>query len=89
MKAFQHGQRVVVSNPDQRERLPLRGMIGTVHRLRRGDELAWIRMDDDLPEGFCSFPALTMYKEPEPRHRDILMHPQECEPVETAPKEPR
>lgn len=86
MTRFIDTQRIIITTPMNAERAPLRGLTGTVHRLRRADDLAWIRMDADLPDGFAVFPD-TMQgnpSQPEPRRRDIMMDPEECQQITNA-----
>jgi hypothetical protein len=87
MNRFRYGQRVVVVRPLGKERRELFGYTGTVARLCRDDKLAWVAMDRDLPEGMTEFPA-TKRIDPsrvEPRRRDILMHPEECDDFHPKP----
>lgn len=70
MKRFENGQRVIVSNPEH----PCFGKAGSVVRLRRMDESAFVNMDDPLPGDLASFP------EGDSRRNHILMYPDECSP---------
>ncbi len=81
MRAFTDGQRVIVDQPELESHACLRGKTGTVRRCRRGDNGAWVRMDEPLPAGVSEFPA------DDPRGQDVLLYPGECMPAETrAPK---
>jgi len=62
------GQRVRVVATDH----PLVGWSGTVVRLRFGDDGAWVKMDDELPEGCALFPPN------DSRARHALLYPDEC-----------
>lgn len=55
---------------------PLAGKTGTVVRPRIGDNGAWVQMDEDLPEDLRSFSP------PDSRCRNIVLYPEECEPIE-------
>ena len=79
MERFEDHQRVVVVNPDH-NRQPLKGRTGTVVRLRIADNMAWVNMDEPLPEEFCSFTENDGYGQPEIRRNHILLDPAECEP---------
>ena len=85
MKAFRLGQTVRVlaeiqcaapppSSPAQES---LAGKTGTVVRLRRADEAAWVRMDCDLPSALRSFQA----DDEHGRGNHIILWPQECTAV--------
>ena len=69
LKSFKHVRRVRVCAPDS----PVCGFTGTVHRRRIGDDGAWVRMDQDLPDSCRTFPA------DDPRCRDIMLYPEDCE----------
>lgn len=70
MDKFRDGQRVTVTSKEHK----LVGRSGTVSRLRRGDDGAWVNMDDDLPADVKSFPSA------DPRARNVVLYPDECEP---------
>ena len=71
MKRFKNQQRVMVNEKFD----PLKGKLGTVVRLRRADNGAWIKMDDALPLGLASFPS------DDSRCNDIVLYPDECDEV--------
>jgi hypothetical protein len=71
MKRFQPGDRVKVTVPNG-----LEDQTGTVKRLRKSDNGAWIKMDSDPPPDLEIFPA------DDHRHRHMLLYPGECEPIE-------
>lgn len=75
MQKFKNGQRVRINNP-----LPLNagmnGWVGTVVRLRRADDAAWVNMTRNLPLSHQSFP------EDDDRNRHLMLWPDECKPVE-------
>ena len=73
MQWFTHRQRVVVTSPHH----ALTGRTGTVHRLRRADNGAWVRMDEDLPEDLVLFTDAD-----DPRHRDVCLYPEQCAPAD-------
>lgn len=82
MKRFQLAQRVrVLADVDclapppasDAQRL-LAGKTGTVVRLRRADEAAWVKMDCDLPDQLRSFPADDACG----RANHIILWPSEC-----------
>ena len=52
---------------------PLQGKLGTVVRVRRGDDGAWVHMDDPLPQDLRSFPA------DDSRADHIVLFPEECQ----------
>lgn len=68
MKRFKTGQRVTIIDgyPE------LIGKLGTVQRLRMGDDGAWIKMDDELPKCYRSFPTT------DERSRNIMLYPDDC-----------
>ena len=68
MKNFQNGQRIVVAHPEH----PCVGKVGTVVRLLRRDESAWVNMDDDLPLDLRSFGV------EDSRRNHINLWPDEC-----------
>jgi len=82
MKAFRLGQKVRVladiqcaaPPPSSQAQELLAGKTGTVVRLRRADEAAWVRMDCDLPSALRSFPA----DDENGRGNHIILWPQEC-----------
>jgi hypothetical protein len=67
------GQRVRITSESKDEMV---GKLGTVVRLRRTDNGAWVNMDRDLPIALRSFP------EHDPRRRHMLVYPDECEITE-------
>lgn len=71
MERFQLGQRVEVT--DEKHKLFRR--IGTVTRLRRGDDGAWVDMEHDLPPEVRAFPSA------DSRARNVILYPDECEPA--------
>jgi len=77
MNAFKNGQRVQICIG---EPSPLIGLTGTVVRLRRADEAAWVAMDA-VPAG-CenSFPFYG--QEGDPREKSMLLYPRECREVQ-------
>ncbi len=76
MEYFCDGQKVRVTNPDG-GREALRGWTGTVVRLRRQDDGAFINMDQSLPTELMRFP------EGDTRCRHILLYPDVCEEAPT------
>lgn len=74
MRTFMTGQRVVVDQPEAYK--ALRGKVGTVKRCRRGDDGAWVRMDDPIPDEMRLFPA----DDEHGRGNDVLLYPEECMP---------
>lgn len=86
MKRFQRGDRVRIVRIDRTEddraviaaQKTMSGRTGTVQRVLMRDISAWVRMDDALPAGLATFP------DADPRSRDLLLWPNECEP-EQAP----
>lgn len=75
MREFRANQRVKVTDPG----LVLHGKTGRVVRLRIGDDCAWVRMDDPIPDDITSFPA------GDARHNDVLLVPCECSPAGSVP----
>jgi hypothetical protein len=73
---FRLGQRVV----SVRGNGELDGARGTVVRLRRCDDGAWIRLDRRPVENCCCFPAI----DPHGRGNDVVLYPEDCDP-EPAP----
>lgn len=71
MKNFRNGQRVTVAEVGH----PLTGRKGSVVRLRRADNGAWVRMDDRPPEELCPFPV------DDSRGHDVVLYPDQCKPV--------
>lgn len=69
MKRFRLGQRVRVTAQE----CALCGKVGTVERLRRSDNGAWVTMDEALDDDMRVFPAT------DPRADHILLYPTECE----------
>ena len=73
MKAFNNDQRVIVTQHAH----ALNGLAGTVVRLRRADNGAWVKMDERR-EGFpWDFPA----DDPAGRGSHALLWPENCSPV--------
>jgi hypothetical protein len=70
MKRFRPAQRVVIA-PDY----PDAGLTGTVVRLRRADDGAWVNLDTDPPDARRAFPAN------DSRARHVLLFPDECNPA--------
>lgn len=83
MKRFTNGQRVLVracaaSTSDGYDRALLDPpRPGTVARLRRADDLAWIRLDERGPEAAHPFQG-----DEGERARDVLAAPEDCEPLQ-------
>lgn len=85
MRKFELGQAVQVLGevrclappPSSKEQDALAGETGTVVRLRRADEAAWVRMDCGLPADLRSFPA----DDERGRGRHIILWPQWCRVV--------
>lgn len=72
MEAFSYGQRVRVVEKNH----PLFGRSGIVVRLRHADSGAWVKMDKVLPKALRQFP------DGDKRARNILLYPEQCEPVD-------
>lgn len=70
MHKFENNQRVQITESQH----GLKGYAGTVKRLRIADHGAWVRMDDDLPTEYRSFPA----DDEEGRGRDLILYPEQC-----------
>ena len=68
---FDNGQRVWVRRDHRGERIEI---WGTVCRLRRADEGAWINLDER--HDACPFPA------DEPRGKHIMAYPEDCSSAE-------
>lgn len=66
LRSFRDGQRVTVIAAAHQ----LHGRTGTVVRMRRGDDGAWVRMDERLP------PNLVLFADE--RARNALLYPDEC-----------
>lgn len=89
MKQFELGQKVRVlaevdclaPPPSSREQNLLAGKTGTVVRLRRADEAAWVCMDCDLPATLRSFHAGDEHG----RENHLMLWPQECKAVRMTP----
>ena len=89
MRSFQLGQKVQVlaevdclaPPPPSEAQTALAGKTGTVVRLRRADEAAWVKMDCDLPAALRSFPA----DDESGRGNHIILWPQECRAVRKTP----
>lgn len=85
MRKFELGQRVQVlaevdclaPPPSSPEQDALAGQTGTVVRLRRADEAAWVKMDCALPASLRSFPA----DDEHGRGNYIILWPQWCRAV--------
>lgn len=71
MKSFLNRQRVKVTA----EGHPYHGKTGTVWRLLKRDESAWVNMDEDLLQEDRHFPP------GDERFRNLNLFPQECEEV--------
>lgn len=69
MDSFQNNQKIIVTDAEH----PCHGKTGTVVRLRRADDAAWVRMDEDLPMDLRSFPA------DDERRNHIMLWPEDCE----------
>lgn len=72
MRAFKLGQRVKVVMSSC---AALIGSTGTVVRLRRADDQAWVRMDAEPPAELRQFPA----DDENGRGNHIMLWPDECE----------
>ena len=89
MKKFLLGQKVrvlaevvcVAPPPSSPEQDALAGKTGTVVRLRRANEAAWVKMDCDLPAALRSFPA----DDECGRGNHIILLPQWCSAVRKTP----
>jgi hypothetical protein len=68
MKKFENKQRIVV------DKGPLEGLEGTVVRLRRSDECAWVSMDERFYEDSSIYP----FPADDSRATHTLLHPWEC-----------
>lgn len=71
IRKFNNNQRVRVSEPKNQ----LLGKAGTVVRLRRADDGAWVNMDDALPDNLRSFPA----GDKAGRENHTILFPEECD----------
>jgi hypothetical protein len=71
MKRFTNNQRIKVTDPES----PIRGMCGTVERIRISDGGAWVNMDDPLPKGEISF-----HDPKDSRYNHTMLYPDQCEP---------
>lgn len=71
MVTFANVIRVCVTDPSH----PLAGKCGTVARRRKGDDGAWVDMDDPLPGELANFPA------GDSRHKHVLLYPDQCESI--------
>ena len=69
MTMFKLHQRIRVSHPEH----PAFGATGTIVRLRRADDDAWVDMDDPLPPDLLAFPA------DDPRGKHMRLSPWDCE----------
>jgi len=70
VKPFRGNQRVLVLDPEH----GAHHMTGTVVRLRRSDNAAWVNIDDD-----CWRKELAAFTdESDPRHRHVLLYPEQC-----------
>lgn len=72
MKRFQNGQRVFVNKSDDGHDIQA---FGTVRRLRRADDGAWISLDQRHPTARHPFPA----DDPSGRGNHIMAFPEDCE----------
>jgi hypothetical protein len=75
MVKFKLHQRIRINNPLP-DKEGMTGWVGTVVRLRRADDAAWVNMTRDLPLRHQSFPK------DDDRHRHLMLWPDECKPVE-------
>ena len=91
MKRFQLAQKVRVlaevdclaPPPASNAQRLLAGKTGTVVRLRRADEAAWVKMDCDVPPELREFPADDKCG----RANHIILWPQECAAVRKTPND--
>ena len=84
MKKFRTNDRVRIISMDAMDRSSdiavieaqalMAGRTGTVRRLLMRDISAWVQMDDELPPALASFPA------DDPRGRNLILWPSECDP---------
>lgn len=89
MRSFQLGQKVRVlaevdclaPPPPSAAQTALAGKTGTVVRLRRADEAAWVKMDCELPAALRSFSA----DDEHGRGNHIILWPQWCREVRKTP----
>ena len=89
MQNFKLGQQVrvlaevqcVAPPPSSAAQDALAGKTGTVVRLRRADDAAWVRMDCDLPRGLRTFPV----GDEGGRDNHIILWPRECCAVRKTP----
>ena len=70
MKSFYGVGRVEVTDPNSE----LCGKSGSVRRLRRCDEWAWVEMDEAVPDNLRSFPP----GDPGGRENHVCLHPGDC-----------
>lgn len=75
VKSFSDGQRVSVRSVDGEysDPKPIEPQLGTVVRVRRSDNGAWVRLDKRIAE--CPFPA------DDDRANHVLVFPENCDPV--------
>jgi hypothetical protein len=69
---FGMGQRVKIIVADYGEELA--GKCGSIQRLRRADNGAWVRMDCELPDEYREFPK----DDENGRGRHLLLYPEQC-----------
>jgi len=75
MKQFHNDQQVRLVNPPSRLK-GMQGWTGTVVRLRRNDNGAWVRMDRILPS------KIRVFDDPDDtRFCHLLLFPDECKPL--------
>lgn len=70
MRRFNNGQRITVVAADS----PFIGESGTLVRLLRRSNEAWVNMDRDLPIDLRSFP------DGDERKNHVCLWPQDCQP---------
>lgn len=71
MRRFSTAQRVFVVQDGAGHPI---GLAGTVRRLRRGDDGAWVELDERHER--CPFPA-----DDERRSRHLVVYPEDCRPL--------
>jgi hypothetical protein len=82
MRKFENGQRIQVTPftactappPPTAAQQFLHGATGTVVRLLKRDNSAWVKMDIRPPDKLCPFPA----NDEHGRGNNILLYPEEC-----------
>lgn len=68
---FRNGLRIRITHPEH----PALGKTGTVTRLCRADDAAWVNMDEPLPVDLRHFP------EGDERRDHLLLYPDEVEGI--------